>query len=133
MRIRTQVCHSCIDVEEEEYRAIREVLREHDSLNVAKVAEIAEVTEACVLRMLEQGLIVNEQVNNQVKCGKCGQPAIGTTQRLCGVCLNDLDRKFYSEINEALHRIGENLPSESVHVMLNRKRSRSTEIDLDQL
>ena len=128
MRIRTQVCHSCIDVEEEEYRAIREVLREHDMY-----PSPGKLRSSCVLRMLEQGLIVNEQVNNQVKCGKCGQPAIGTTQRLCGVCLNDLDRKFYSEINEARHRIGENLPSESVHVMLNRKRSRSTEIDLDQL
>lgn len=131
VRIRGEVCHSCVEAEEADYLAIKEVLRENDDLNVTEVAKQAEVTEACVLRMLEQGLIVNEQVDNEVKCGKCGRPAISTQQRLCGTCLTSLDQTFYSEINEAKDRIEEAVPSDSVHVMLNKKRKKV--IDTDQL
>lgn len=129
VRIRTNICHECIDVEEEEYRVIRDVLRDQESLNVAQVAELAEVTEACVLRMLDQGLIVNDQVSNDVKCGQCGLPAISTRKRLCATCLAALDQKFYTEINEAKQRLRDESPSDSVHVTLNKKRKKSIDIE----
>ena len=119
VRIRTAICPNCIEDEEDDYRVIRDILHEYTKINVARVAELAEVTEACVLRMLEQGLIVNEQVNNDVKCGN---PAISNLQRLCAKCLSNLDQKFYSEINEAKQRVMDEKSSDSVHVMLNRKR-----------
>lgn len=129
VRIRVAVCHHCIDDEEEDFRNIRDILHEYDNLNVARVAELAEVTEACVLRMLEEGLIVNQEVNNDVKCGKCGKPALSTSQRLCAHCLTELDRKFFSEINVAKQRLMDEIPSDSVHVMLNKKRKKVVEAD----
>lgn len=129
VQIRTKICPNCIDIEEEEYARIRDVLHNNESINVAKVAELAEVTETCVLRMLDSGLIINEQVNNDVKCGQCGLPAISTSQRLCTYCLSQLDQKFYSEINEAKRRLHDENPNDSVHVVLNRKRNRKFRID----
>lgn len=129
VRIRMKICPECIDIEEEEYNKIRDVLHEYERLNIAKVAELAEVSEACVLRMLEEGIIVNEQVNNDIKCGRCGLPAISTSQRLCAHCLSVLDQKFYSEINEAKRRLREEIPIDSVHVVLNRKRKKTIDIN----
>ncbi len=131
VRIRTAVCTHCLDAEEEDFHRIRDVLHEHKHLNVVAVAELAEVTEACVLRMLGEGLIVNEQVSHDVKCGQCGAPAISTSQRLCARCLANLDRKFVTEISEARQRMIEAPASASVHVMLNRKRKKS--IDSNEL
>ena len=80
---------------------------------------------------IREGIIINEQIDNDAKCGQCGLPAISASKRLCSYCLSQLDQKFYSEINEAKLRMREEFATDSVHVVLNRKRKKT--IDIDQL
>jgi ribosomal protein L37E len=65
------------------------------------VAERAQVTLACVFRMLDEGLIADANNHEGVTCGRCGSPAIGPRQRLCTTCLYDLDRQLSLELNQA--------------------------------
>lgn len=121
VRIRFEVCDRCLDDEEADYTRINDVLVSNKGLTVEQVAEKAEVTTACVLRMLERGLIVNEKIAENIKCGRCGAPAISASQQLCTACLQDLDKKFISEINQAKKNVAQQ-HNESVHEVLNEKR-----------
>ena len=85
------VCLKCQPAEEADYQKIREVLDRSPQLNAEAVAAEAAVTVACVMRMLDEGLIANANLTENVKCGRCGAPAISLTKRLCQACLDRLN------------------------------------------
>lgn len=103
VRLRWNVCESCLAVEEADFGRIREELNRAPELTIDELAERASVTAACVLRMLDEGLIANANDDDQV-CGRCGAPAIGPKQRLCTACLLELDRQLTQELQEAQMR-----------------------------
>ena len=122
VRIKHVVCDRCIDDEDADYKKIHDVLDNYTGLGVEQVAAKAEVEPKCVLRMLDRGMIANEQVAKNIKCGQCGAPAISASQQLCPSCLIKLDRKFFAEINEAKKHVAEQR-TDTVHQVLNAKRN----------
>lgn len=101
VRLKAHVCEGCYDLEESDYMRIRDVLAEDPRLTAEQVAERAQVTVACVLRMLDEGLIASRIDDDEAKCGRCGADAISARQRLCTACLLDLDRQLTLELNQA--------------------------------
>jgi len=102
VRLQFNVCESCRTVEEVDFARIREELARTPELTADELAERAGVPVACVLRMLDEGLLARTS-DDQI-CGRCGAPAIGPKQRLCTACLLDLDRQITQELNEAQMR-----------------------------
>lgn len=122
VKVRFAVCDNCLYDEDADYERISDVLAENPSKSVEIVAYLADVTTGCVLRMLDRGLIANEQVDENVKCGKCGAPALSVAQKLCQSCLIKLDQKFFSEINEAKRTQLIQNKDQSVHDTIDLKR-----------
>jgi len=95
------VCGKCVDMEASDFARIREVLEAQPHLGVEELADRAQVTAACVLRMLDEGLIASQADDDAAVCGRCGAPAISATKRLCTGCALDLDRQLALELNQA--------------------------------
>ncbi len=87
------VCLNCMPAEEGDYEKIRECLKDHPEMTVEFISETTGVTLSCVMRMLEQGLIVNEKTVGISRCGRCGAPAISATKKLCNGCLEEMNRE----------------------------------------
>jgi hypothetical protein len=101
VRLTSHVCEKCFDLEESDFSRIRDEIEKDPNLSVDEVAQRAQVTVACVFRMLDEGLIAGTHDGEDVTCGRCGSPAIGPRQRLCMECLYDLDRQLSLELNQA--------------------------------
>jgi len=90
-KVRSVVCPKCQDSEAADYDRIRKVLDRCPDLNAEQLADEAEVTVQCVMRMLAEGLIAHIDLADRVKCGRCGAPAISLNKRLCQACLEKLN------------------------------------------
>lgn len=90
-KVRSSVCTKCQEAEDGDYDKIRTVLDRSPGLNAEQVAEEAGVPVACVMRMLDEGLIANAGFAKDVKCGMCGAPAISMSRKLCQACLEKLN------------------------------------------
>ena len=91
------VCSKCLSDEERDYETVREYVGDNPSCSAHEVAEQTGVDEDCVLRMIDEGRILNAASQEQVACGRCGQPAISVTKRLCQACLNELNTQILHE------------------------------------
>ncbi len=100
VRVQSHVCEKCFDMEESDFARIRDEIEKDPNLGAEEVAARANVTVACVFRMLDEGLIANAYSGDDVVCGRCGSPAIGPRQRLCTACLMELDRQLALELNQ---------------------------------
>ncbi len=99
-RVSSSVCVACQAEEERDFAKIRKVLDRQTGLNPEQVAEEAQVSVECVLRMLDEGRIKNEDVGTPIKCGRCGAPAISASKRLCESCLVQLDYECAEAMRE---------------------------------
>lgn len=108
VRISSHVCEKCFDMEESDFARIKEVIEQHPDLSAEELAERANVTVACVFRMLDEGLIAKSDDGDDLTCGRCGALAMGPRQRLCMSCLMDLDRELSLELNQVRLRRKEN-------------------------
>lgn len=124
VRVRSKVCDRCQEDEEADYRRVREVLERIDHLNAEELAEEAEVSVACVLRLLDDGLLVHDSLNTPVACGRCGAQAISRTKRLCHRCLLELDAKFSEELRTTRQSVvpKKRSTANQVHQTLSLKR-----------
>lgn len=95
------VCSKCQPDEDADYEKIRAVLDRAPSLRAEQVATEAGVTVQCVMRMLDEGLIANIDMTRDIKCGRCGAPAISFNKKLCQGCLDKLN----AEVAAAQSRI----------------------------
>ena len=93
-KARSAVCNRCQDAEDDDFDKIRTVLDLNPNLNAEQVAEEAQVSVDCVMRMLEEGLIANVNLSEQIKCGRCGAPAISLSKKLCQSCLEALNAQM---------------------------------------
>ena len=113
-KIRSPVCEMCQPDEDADYVRVRDVLSEAPGLNAAQAASAADVTVACVLRMLDDGQIDNPESLTPVSCGRCGAPAVSRTKRLCTRCIMALNQEFaetVSRLREEI-RLERNMPPE---------------------
>jgi ribosomal protein L37E len=90
-KTRSVVCPRCQDDENVDFDKIRAVLDRNPNLNAEQLAEQAQVSVDCVMRMLEEGLIASVNLMEKVKCGRCGGPAISMNKKLCQACLEELN------------------------------------------
>lgn len=90
-KMNASVCPKCQEAENEDYDRIRSVLDAKPNLNAEQVAAEAEVDIQVVTRMLDDGLIANISLSDEVKCGRCGAPAISRSKKLCQACLEKLN------------------------------------------
>ena len=133
-QIRSPVCPRCLKDENHDYAKIREVLYESPGLAPEEVAERAEVSRACVMRMIDEGEIADEGLLPKSVCGICGAPAIGVGKRLCERCLMRLDNDVRDTISKMREKMEHNkrimfiagqpgpAHAEQVHDALRKKR-----------
>jgi hypothetical protein len=128
VRFEWNVCETCLGAEEGDHGRIREELSRTPDVSIETLAERAQVTVACVLRMLDEGLIASADAADRT-CGQCGAPAISAKQRLCARCLLDFDQRVSRELHQAQkHRQGMNAMkgrAGGVLSMLKTKRRRA--------
>lgn len=122
VKFKAPVCENCVDDEEADFTRISDALVENPDQNAEVIAQLANVSTACVLRMLDRGLIATEQIAPDVKCGRCGKPAISLAKKLCQSCLIKLDQNFMSEISHAKRAQTDFDPTSSVHDIIDTKR-----------
>ncbi len=118
------VCQVCQPREDEDYLLITEVLAENVGLGVEGLAAKAGVTVSCVLRMLDSGRIEAAEVNEMIKCGRCGRPAISKSKRLCQACLVKMDQEWAETVQEMRQSLApkKTLHAHSVHEAVQKKR-----------
>lgn len=87
------ICPDCLEQDEKDFEVVNHALRENPNQAIPELAEATGVSERRILRFLEEGRILSDAVAHDVKCGKCGQPAISATLRLCESCSADLARE----------------------------------------
>lgn len=110
-KVDTPICEQCLPEEEQDYARIRDALAQHPKMDAKSLAETADVALDCVLRMLREGRIESAESLSDVKCGRCGAPAISASKRLCDKCLFELDR----ECAEAVREMQKNLVAPSTN------------------
>lgn len=118
------VCPKCQPSEDADYDKIRRVLDASPNLNAEQVSEAAEVQLAVVLRMLDEGFLANATIG-QIKCGRCGAPAISASKKLCQACLEKLNAQVATA--QAKIKLPEKKPAEvneysNVRKLLEEKR-----------
>ncbi len=118
------VCQKCIHAEEADFSLMRDALSENPNLAPERLAMTACVTLACVLRMLDDEQLSNDNPESAPECKQCGAPALNNGQGLCLGCVLDLDRRLGQELDTA--RANKKPPirgvARHVHEMLSSKR-----------
>lgn len=94
------VCRNCEEEERNDFEKIKDLLHREGNLTAFQISEILEIPMDVILRMVEQGLIEQEDQDNSVYCGRCGKPAISRSKRLCESCLIELQRECVRAIQE---------------------------------
>ena len=90
-KIREPVCTKCLPDEDSDREKVRNALDRQPDASARAIAEAAEVDVEVVLRMVDTGILANEATLGDVKCGRCGAPAISRKQKLCRTCLDQLN------------------------------------------
>jgi ribosomal protein L37E len=94
-KVRSPICPNCEPDEEQDYEKARDSLQETPNQNPEELAESSGVELECILRLLEAGRIAAAPYEN-VRCGRCGAPAISISKKLCEACLQRLNQELAS-------------------------------------
>ncbi len=88
------ICSTCIPEEEADFEKVRNLLDTTPDLTSEEVSQATAVSLDCVLRLIEAGRIRLVTPDTQVRCGRCGAPAISMSKKLCEACLNKLNQEL---------------------------------------
>mgnify|MGYP005840636935 CR=1 FL=1 len=91
------ICPKCEPAEESDYEKVREAIEKAPDRTAEQLAEDTGVDLACVLRLVETGRVRVMGASDQVRCGRCGAPAISFSKRLCQACLDKLNQELADE------------------------------------
>ena len=98
------LCPDCLAHDQKDFEAVNKALRDNPEQSVPQLAEATGVSERKILRFLEEGRILSDAVKHDVKCGRCGKPAISVTLRLCESCSEELARESAKAATEIKKR-----------------------------
>jgi len=87
------ICPQCLPEEEADYEKVRKLLEENPNLSAENLVELTDIELSVIMRLLENGRIATAPSEN-VKCGRCGAPAISMSKKLCERCLNELNTQI---------------------------------------
>lgn len=89
----TTVCQNCIKRDEEEFKKVREYLRENRGADINTVSEETGVTTKVITKYLKEGrLEVSEGISSFLRCEKCGVSI--RTGRYCNECSRKISRSL---------------------------------------
>lgn len=91
-KVTTSLCPACIEQEERDLKTINEALRDEPNQTVAQLSEKTGVNKKMILRLLKDQRIASEANLVDMKCGKCGAPAISLSVKLCKRCAAEISR-----------------------------------------
>jgi hypothetical protein len=106
---------------------VRECLSAQPDLAAEAIHEITGVSIACILRMIDQGVVTSNLLTGTVKCGKCGAPAIGPSKRLCHACLDQMNQQVAKQRSALQQTQRKHVPigeAARVHRTIEEKRRR---------
>jgi ribosomal protein L37E len=89
------VCPTCQPDEDADYDKVRRLLNDSPNMNAEQVSASSGVELSVVLRMLDEGFLANS-TSSQIRCGRCGAPAISASKKLCQACLEKLNAQVAS-------------------------------------
>lgn len=92
-----KVCTQCHNDEESDYERIRDALEEQPNMTAEQVADSTGVEISCVMRCIESGRVQAITDKIEVRCDRCGAPAISLNKKLCEKCLNELSQQVARE------------------------------------
>ncbi|NLW22201.1 MAG: MerR family transcriptional regulator [Tissierellia bacterium] len=91
------ICIKCRREEEEEFKKVKEYLRENPGANVAEVSEETGVEAKRIIEFLKQGrLEIKDEHNILLTCERCGTSI--RTGRFCDKCTIEMTREFKQSI-----------------------------------
>ena len=88
------VCTRCEEAEYRDYNKVRDLLEQHPEASAAELAELAEISVDCILRMMDRGMIRDAKDVSGARCGMCGAPAINHKKKICAGCLQKLNTEI---------------------------------------
>lgn len=96
------LCPQCIEKEEEEFRVVRNYVRDHPGATVFDTAEATGVDEEKILRFLREGRLISRGLQSSAvfRCESCGK-VVDPGVRYCRECVQKLDRELKKHIPEA--------------------------------
>ncbi len=86
------LCPACVEQDEADLKTVNEALREEANQTVAQLSEKTGVSKKTILRLLKDQRIASEASLADIKCGKCGAPAISLSVKLCKRCAAEISR-----------------------------------------
>lgn len=91
------VCATCEPEERAEYDKVLAYIQGNPDHTIEEIVDTTGVKREVVERMTDQGVVMKTANVGEVKCGRCGAPAISLTKRLCENCLAELQRNIAKE------------------------------------
>ena len=91
-KVTTPLCPACIEQEEKDLKTVNEALRAEPDQTVAQLSEKTGVSKKTILRLLKNQRIASEANLVDMKCGKCGAPAVSLSVKLCKRCAAEISR-----------------------------------------
>lgn len=88
------VCTQCEAAEEADREKVRELINQEPNLSADELATRAEVDIRVVQRMINEGQLTSITISQNIKCGRCGAPAISASKKLCQACLEKLNTEM---------------------------------------
>ena len=111
-RVSGPLCPACLEQDDEDFKLVNEALREGPHQTVDQLAEKTGVSEKTILRFIKDKRIASDTDLGEVKCGKCGAPAISLSARLCERCAGEMAKT----IGQARSAIDKNAADSDTHI-----------------
>ena len=91
------VCEGCKEEEQADIERVAEYVSQHPDTSPQAVAEALGIDHQIVLRAIDEGRVAQVNIEDQVRCGRCGAPAISHSKKLREKCLAELDAQLAKE------------------------------------
>lgn len=114
------LCHKCIEKEEEEFRVVRTYVREHPGATIIETSEETGVDEETILIFLREGRLISRglKASADIRCERCG--VVIEDGHYCRACLAELDGQFKRTLDSS--RTSQSAdPAHGMHIMETRE------------
>lgn len=91
------ICNNCMDLEENEFKIVKEYIYDNPGASISEVAQATEVSVERIMRFLreERLEISSEHSNLMLECERCGRAI--KSGRFCENCKVEMNKDFKRE------------------------------------
>jgi len=91
------ICNNCLEVEENEFKVVKEYIYDNPGASISEVSQATDVTVEKIMRFLrEERLEISSENNNlMLECERCGRAI--KSGRFCENCKADINKDFKRE------------------------------------